>query len=74
VSLLTTVVYPYLYGVKPIITEAPSVPAFYPTIALRNLLLALVTLVYLFDIGQLRSRASEKATFASATPRSRLRR
>ncbi len=73
VSFLTTAVYPYLYGVKHIITDAPSVPAFYPTIALRNLLLALVSLGYLFDIGRLRSRASAKAALAPATPHSHLR-
>lgn len=65
-SLCTTIIYPYLYGVKHYITDDPSVPAFYPTIALRNLLLGLTTLGYLFDIGQLRSRATRKASLAVA--------
>ncbi len=60
ISLLTTVIYPYLYGVKPYITEAPSVPAFYPAIAYRNLLLALVVIAYLFDVFHLRSRSAKK--------------
>ncbi len=60
VSLLTTVIYPYLYGVKPYITEAPSVPAFYPAIAYRNLLLALVVIAYLFNLFHLRSRSAKK--------------
>jgi len=64
VSLLTTVIYPYLYGVKHDITDAPSVPAFYPTIALRNLLLVLLVAVYLFDVFRLRSRAASKRDLA----------
>ncbi len=67
VSLLTTIIYPYLYGVKPIINEAPSVPAFYPTIAYRNLLLALVVIAYLFDVFHLRSRSAKKIAAAPAT-------
>jgi hypothetical protein len=60
VSLLTTIIYPYLYGVRPLIMEAPSVPAFYPAIAYRNLLLGVVVIAYLFDLFHLRSRSAEK--------------
>lgn len=59
-SLLTTAIYPYLYGVRHYITEAPSVPAFYPAIAYRNLVLAVVVIAYLFNLFQLRSRSAEK--------------
>ncbi len=61
VSLLTTIIYPYLYGVKHYITDAPSVPAFYPAIAWRNLALALVVVAYLFDLFHLRTRSAHKA-------------
>jgi hypothetical protein len=60
ISLLTTAIYPYLYGVRHYITEAPSVPAFYPAIAWRNLLLALFVVIYLFDLFRLRSRSAQK--------------
>lgn len=60
ISLLTTVIYPWLYGVEPHIALAPSVAAFYPTIAWRNLLLALFVVVYLFDLFHLRSRPAAK--------------
>lgn len=61
ISALTTVIYPYLYGPADLIRQAPSGPAFYPTITLRNLLLALVVVAYLFDVGRLRSRAARRA-------------
>ena len=60
ISLLTTVIYPYLYGVKGHIADAPAVPAFYPAIAYRNLLLALFVIAYLFDVFHLRSRSAAK--------------
>jgi hypothetical protein len=60
VSVLTTVIYPYLYSVTYRIADAPSVPAFYPTVALRNVCFALVMVCFLFDVRGLRSRPRYK--------------
>lgn len=38
-SLLTTIIYPYLYVASPSLIKVPTVPGFYPTVAVRNLLL-----------------------------------
>lgn len=62
VSVLTTVIYPYLYSVTYRIADAPSVPAFYPTVALRNLCFVLAVLGFLFDLRGLRSRPRYKRT------------
>ncbi len=67
ISALTTAIYPFLYGAKQVINEAPSGAAFYPTIAWRNLFLTLVSLGYLFDIGRLRSRATARALASIAS-------
>jgi hypothetical protein len=61
VSVLTTVIYPYLYSVTYRIADAPSVPAFYPTVALRNLCFALAVLGFLFDLRGLRSRPAAQS-------------
>jgi hypothetical protein len=61
ISLLTTVIYPFLYGPPGAIRQAPAGPAFFPTIALRNLLLALVVLAYLCDVGHVRRRIERVA-------------
>jgi len=61
ISLLTTVIYPYLYGARDYIIDAPQAPAFFPAIAWRNLVLALVVVCYLFNLFHLRSRSAEKA-------------
>jgi hypothetical protein len=66
-SLLTTIIYPYLYGAKGGIENAPAVPAFYPTIAYRNLLLAVVVICYVFDVLHLRSRSAAKLAAAHRT-------
>ncbi len=66
-SLLTTIIYPYLYGARGGIENAPAVPAFYPTIAYRNLLLAVVVILYLFDLFHLRSRSAAKLAAAHRT-------
>ncbi len=66
ISLLTTVIYPFLYGPPGAITRTPAGIAFFPTIALRNLLLALAVLAYLFNVGHVRSRI-ERAVNRSAT-------
>jgi hypothetical protein len=65
VSLLTTIIYPYLYGVNGHIEDAPAVPAFYPAIAYRNLLLALIVITYLFDLFHLRSRSAAKISLST---------
>jgi hypothetical protein len=72
VSVLTTVIYPYLYSATYRIPDAPSVPAFYPTVALRNLCFALVALGFLLDVRGLRSRPEARPTPAGYKPAVRL--
>jgi hypothetical protein len=58
VSLLTTVIYPYIYDVAPIL-KVPYVPAFFPVVATRDLLLLFVTVAYGGNlIGLRRTRAA----------------
>ncbi len=49
ISLLSTVIYPYLYHRTNIITLVPLVPGFIETTVARNALFVLVTLSYLFN-------------------------
>ncbi|HZU70655.1 MAG TPA: hypothetical protein VFA09_25500 [Ktedonobacteraceae bacterium] len=56
ISLLTTVIYPYFYLRTADATLAPYVPGFIPAVALRDGLLLLLTLAYLFNWFQLRRR------------------
>ncbi len=56
ISILTTIVYPYLYTRALNGTAAPYVPGFIQSVAVRNALLVLVTLAYLFNWFQLRRR------------------
>jgi hypothetical protein len=49
ISLLSTVIYPYLYTRANIITLVPLVPGFIETTVARNALFVLVTLSYLFN-------------------------
>jgi hypothetical protein len=60
VSLLTTVIYPYLYSATYRIADVPSLPAFYPMVALRNACFALAVVGYLFDLWRLRSRPGQR--------------
>ncbi len=49
ISLLSTVIYPYLYRRASLITLVPLVPGFIETTVARNALFVLVTLSYLFN-------------------------
>ncbi|HJT56367.1 MAG TPA: glycosyltransferase family 87 protein [Ktedonobacteraceae bacterium] len=56
ISLLTTLIYPYFYLRTLNATLAPYVPGFIPAVALRDALLLLLTLAYLFNWFQARHR------------------
>lgn len=56
ISLLTTIVYPYLYTRTLSATGAPYVPGFIQSVAVRNALLVLLTLAYLFNWFHIRRR------------------
>jgi len=55
-SLLTTIIYPYLYTRVIDAEKIPFVPGFIPIVAVRNMLFILVTLAYLFNWFQMRRR------------------
>lgn len=55
VSLLTTIIYPYLYTRTPAILAVPYVPGFLQAIAIRDTLFVFLTLAYLFDWFHIRS-------------------
>jgi hypothetical protein len=55
-SLLTTVIYPYLYTRVFVAEQIPFVPGFSPIVAVRNILFVLVALAYLFNRFQMRRR------------------
>lgn len=48
-SLLTTIIYPFLFAQVTDITRLSTIPGFIEIVGLRNLLLALVTLAFLFN-------------------------
>jgi hypothetical protein len=54
-SLLTTIIYPYLYTRTPNGTLAPYLPGFIESVAARDALLVFLTLAYLFNWWQIRS-------------------
>lgn len=56
ISILTTIIYPYLYTHALNATAAPYVPGFIQSVAVRNALLILVTLAYLFNWFHIRRR------------------
>jgi hypothetical protein len=56
ISLLSTVIYPYLYRRASLITLVPLVPGFIETTVVRNALFVLVTLSYLFNWFLVRQR------------------
>lgn len=56
ISLLTTLIYPYLYTRALNVLEAPYVPGFIQSVAARNMLLVLLTLAYLFNWFHIRRR------------------
>jgi hypothetical protein len=55
-SILTTVIYPYLYMLTPDARKAPYVPGFIESVTVRNILLVLVTLAFLLNWWQLREK------------------
>jgi hypothetical protein len=68
-SLLTTAVYPYLYMQARSATLAPYVPGFIECVAIRNLLLVVITLAFLFNWWNLRQRMPPALADTSALPR-----
>jgi hypothetical protein len=56
ISVLTSVIYPYLYTRATNILLAPIVPGFLETILARNALFVLVTICYLFNLFLARER------------------
>ena len=56
ISLVTTYIYPYLYTRTLNGLEAPYIPGFIEAVAVRNTLLVLLTLAYLFNWFQARKR------------------
>ncbi|MGZ3627027.1 MAG: hypothetical protein ACXVDN_05085 [Ktedonobacteraceae bacterium] len=52
-SLLTTIIYPYLYTRVFDAEKIPFVPGFFPIVAARNILFVLVALAYLFNWFQM---------------------
>ncbi len=55
ISLLTTYIYPYIYTSAPINSQVPYQPGFIESVTARNVLLAFLTLAYLFNWWQVRS-------------------
>jgi len=56
ICLITTIIYPYIYTSVSNGMLAPSLPSFIELVALRNALIVLVTLAYLFNWFHLRKR------------------
>jgi len=56
ISLLTTIVYPYLYTRTPNGLDAPYIPGFIQSVTARNALFILLTLAYLFNWFRARRR------------------
>lgn len=56
VSLLTTIIYPYLYTRTTDTLQIPYIPGFIPIVAMRNALFALLAIAYLFDWFHIRKR------------------
>jgi hypothetical protein len=60
IALLTSTIYPFLYTRVQNATLVWQVPGFLPIVGLRNLLFALFTLGYLFNLGGLRERLARR--------------
>lgn len=56
ISLLTTAIYPYIYAANPDQRLTPFFPGFVELVAIRNVLLILVTLALLFNWWRLKER------------------
>ncbi len=54
ISLLTSAIYPYIYMLTPDARKAPYVPGFIACVTLRDILLVLLTLAFLFNWRQIR--------------------
>ena len=56
ISLLTSIIYPYLYTRTPNVMLVQYVPGFIQTVAVRDALFVLITLAFLFNWFQARRR------------------
>lgn len=59
ISLLTTAIYPYIYMLTTDARKAPYIPGFIECVTLRNILLVLLTLAFLFNWRQLNQRRTQ---------------
>ena len=67
ISVLTSVIYPYLYTRVTHVLLVPTVPGFLETIFARNALFVLVTICYLFNLFRARERRPIDLSQADAT-------
>ena len=74
ISLLTTIIYPYLYTRTTNVLLVQYVPGFIQTVAVRDFLFVLLTLLYLFNLFHIRRRkplpAQQNAHQIKPTPSS----
>jgi hypothetical protein len=56
ISILTTAIYPYIYMLTRDARKAPYIPGFIECVTLRNILLVLLTLAFLFNWWQINRR------------------
>jgi len=56
ISILTAAIYPYIYMLTTDARKAPYIPGFIECVTLRNILLVLLTLAFLFNWWQLNRR------------------
>lgn len=70
-SVLTTAVYPYLYMMSKSATLAPYIPGFIESVTVRNLLLMVLTLAFLFNWWHMNQRKAPalKDTSVHSQPR-----
>ena len=61
-SLLTTIIYPYLYTRTLNGTLAPYLPGFAQSVAARDAILVFLTLAYLFNWWQIRTSSNTPET------------
>ncbi|MEO6893011.1 MAG: hypothetical protein ABI456_24610, partial [Ktedonobacteraceae bacterium] len=65
ISLLTTIIYPYLYMLTPNALLVAQIPGFIEIIAIRNALLVVLTLGYLCNWFWMRQRGALPALHPS---------
>ena len=72
ISLLTTIIYPYLYTRTTNVLLVQYVPGFIQTVAVRDFLFVLLTLLYLFNLFHIRRRkplpVQQTAQLINTTP------